>query len=68
MKTDLPIPRRRLPALLALCCLPFGAAAPAHASDQATELGNIVVTAASREQALKDAPASITVVTREALA
>lgn len=67
MKTDLPIPRRRLPALLALCCLPFGAAAPAHASDQATELGNIVVTAASREQALKDAPASITVVTREAL-
>ena len=65
MHTDLPL-RRRPPfrptalALGLLCAL----ATPAFAQEAAT-LSTVVVTAGAREQAVKEAPASISVITRE---
>ncbi|KAF7597843.1 MAG: TonB-dependent receptor [Candidatus Dactylopiibacterium carminicum] len=69
MNTKLPFPQRRLPVLLALCTMPLSGIALAQSStgETATELKTIVVTASNREQELRDAPASIAVVTREDL-
>ncbi|MDC8804189.1 TonB-dependent receptor [Halomonas pacifica] len=56
------VTRSRLPLAIALA----SAGLPALADDSA-RLDNIVVTAAGFEQTLRDAPASISVITREAL-
>lgn len=54
--------------LLATTALHAPAAMAQTAAPQpATELGEVVVTAAGREQQVKDAPASISVITREDL-
>lgn len=54
----------RSAALLALAALPSLVVLPSHASDQ---LEDIVVTASGHDQMVKDAPASMSVITRESL-
>ncbi|NVN56061.1 TonB-dependent receptor [bacterium Scap17] len=54
----------RSAVLLALATLPSLVALPSHASDQ---LEDIVVTASGHDQMAKDAPASMSVITRESL-
>lgn len=60
-----PSPASRPRALCAALALAFGAAG-AHAED-ATALSTVVVTASGGEQELRDAPASVSVITREDL-
>ncbi len=61
----LPFPSKALASAIALAA---AAALPAQAqAEESARLENIVVTAAGFEQALRDAPASISVVTREEL-
>lgn len=68
MPSSLSVPYRsrasRSALLLAVATLPTLVALPSHASDQ---LENIVVTASGHDQMIKDAPASMSVVTRESL-
>ncbi|MCK8067230.1 TonB-dependent receptor [Cobetia sp. 1CM21F] len=54
----------RSAVLLALAALPSLVVLPSHASDQ---LEDIVVTASGHDQMVKDAPASMSVITRESL-
>lgn len=54
----------RSAVLLALATLPSLVVLPSHASDQ---LEDIVVTASGHDQMVKDAPASMSVITRESL-
>lgn len=69
MKSSLPCTRRRISLLLSLCFLPVSGQALAQdaSAEKASELKTLVVTASSHEQELRDAPASISVLTREEL-
>jgi len=49
------------------CAVAAAAVSAAAQAQNAVELGNVVVTASGFEQQIKDAPASISVVTREEL-
>ena len=65
MRTPLPSVRSRPHVLCAALALAFGAA-PGHAQETAA-LPTVVVTASGNEQELRDAPASVSVITRDDL-
>lgn len=70
-KTQAPGALRRAPLFLALAILAtpaFAQTGPVNANADAKTLDSVVVTAAGFEQKVTDAPASISVVTREELA